>query len=813
MSSSSGGGTTGIAGGLKRLAEFNKALSALPSKASEEQVKELCGLAMEMPDEAYDVVLAISNDIKNVGNRAGAAQQQRIKTIISLVDGLLKAKPGGRQTKGGSSSSVDNSYRIYILKSIDDIFVAALKRADQSTHNWLNRVLEMWKDQGNALLPERILNRLTAIHANVKPQVKSILKGSGGGGSAAPHPSGSRSSSAAATTAAGKGEKPFAAEVALAERELALIGMIQSKSFKNSKDRKDAMRIYEVRQAATYLKEGKRKEASKTLSDAKKKYSHMVEALKAKQADAIKKANEAAAAAASVSSSSDDVVDTAMEEMPSQSKRARLAREERESSSSPEPPTKRKKSAAEATGSTSSESEHHEEGREEGKIPSGVLGSPPNDLPPMEFSLEWIQHFFTMMSSKIPYHPSHDVLLPTKVKTVEQTQEQRVIVDGLSQHELLLILRFIERLETNIRVQVAETRKLAAAAAASGKKNQGLSQKALAHIQVPHKFRLLHSMGDPSTSGLLDLYFNMPVQCGTCALRFAVRQDLLDHHDAHYLKTTMLQRRVKQVEQEYRGWNEAVNDWFDNKGTPMLGRDICKSLIDSATKASADGGEDTASTAATETKSNVTRRGFISDAVRLEEMLRHASPYDPVKTKCLECGDELEEEWADEPVDMPVFRDTVVVPIGSSVPVHFLWPGMSSEDDVDSKEKKAAEGEPQPLTVDAAMASARDDYRMHNTLYFHRDCWIGNPTLKDREYQQRLLVVEAQRPSPSSAEAEEKAAMEVDGGAEVEGVPNTRIIVEEGVEGPEGVGGATEEQKALEMRRSQLVVHGRRKRF
>lgn len=47
------------------------------------------------------------------------------------------------------------------------------------------------------------------------------------------------------------------------------------------------------------------------------------------------------------------------------------------------------------------------------------------------------------------------------------------------------------------------------------------------------------------------------VQCGTCALRFAIRQDLLDHHDAHYLKTTMLQRRVKQVEQEYRGWNEA----------------------------------------------------------------------------------------------------------------------------------------------------------------------------------------------------------------------------------------------------------------
>ncbi|KAF4675148.1 hypothetical protein FOZ60_001079, partial [Perkinsus olseni] len=332
---------------------------------------------------------------------------------------------------------------------------------------------------------------------------EEILKGSGGGGSSAPHPSGNRSSSGAAATAAGKGEKPFAAEVALAERELALIGMIQSKSFKNSKDRKDAMRIHEVRQAASYLKEGKRKEASKTLSDAKKKYSHMVEALKAKQADAIKKANEAAAAAASVSSSSDDVVDTAMEEMPRQSKRARLPREERESSSSPEPPTKRKKSAAEATGSTSSESEPHEEGRDEGKIPSGVLGSPPNDLPPMEFSLEWIQHFFTMMSSKIPYHPSHDVLLPTKVKTVEQTQEQRVIVDGLSQHELLLILRFIERLETNIRVQVAETRKLAAAAAASGKKNQGLSQKALAHIQVPHKFRLLHSMGDPSTSGLL----------------------------------------------------------------------------------------------------------------------------------------------------------------------------------------------------------------------------------------------------------------------------------------------------------------------
>lgn len=96
-----------------------------------------------------------------------------------------------------------------------------------------------------------------------------------------------------------------------------------------------------------------------------------------------------------------------------------------------------------------------------------------------------------------------------------------------------------------------------------------------------------------------------------------------------------------------------MNDWFDNKGTPMLGRDICrvlqlrapynddftgKSLIDAATKAAAaEGGEDTASTAATETKSSEgqvkeeevenkngdanSRRGFVSDAVRLEEML------------------------------------------------------------------------------------------------------------------------------------------------------------------------------------------------
>lgn len=74
--------------------------------------------------------------------------------------------------------------------------------------------------------------------------------------------------------------------------------------------------------------------------------------------------------------------------------------------------------------------------------------------------------------------------------------------------------------------------------------------------------------------------------------------------------------------------------------------------------------------------------------------------------------------------------------------------------------------------------------------------------------------MEAHQPLSSLADAEEEKAtmMELDGGVEVEGVANTRIIVEEGVEAPEG-GGATEEQKALEMRRSQLATHGRRKRF
>ncbi|KAF4653472.1 hypothetical protein FOL47_010497 [Perkinsus chesapeaki] len=879
---------SGIASGLKRLAEFNKALAALPAKATEKQVQELCGLAMEMPDEAYDVVLAITNDIKSVGNRTGASQQQRIKSIISLVDTLLKAKPGRQQQQQqqqAKGTSVDNSYRIYILKSIDDIFIAALKKADQSTHTWLNKVLEMWKEQGNTLLPERILNRLTTMHANVKPQVKSILKGSGGGGSSsgptATAHHGHRGGGGGASKT-DKGDKlvvsfdglAFAAEVALAERELALIGMIQSKSFKNSKDRKDAMRIHEVRQAAGYLKEGKRKEASKTLSDAKKKYGHLVETWKKKQADAIKHIEQQRESdkskVAQGGASGDEVMDTAAAVDGKAGKRGRSSEgEDATSSRTEQPPNKKKKQTTEPASSTSSEGgEQHDEiksGLGGGKIPPGVLGAPPNDLPPMEFSLEWIQHFFTMMSSKIPYHPSHNVLLATKVKTVEQTQEQRVIVDGLSQHELLLVLRFIERLETHIRVQVAETRKMAAAAA-GGKKNQGLSQKALAHVQVPHKFRLLHSMGDPSTSGLLDLYFNMPVQCGTCALRFSARQDLLDHHDAHYFKTTMLQRRVKQVEQEYRGWNEAINEWFDNKGTPMLGRDICKALIESVKKAGNVDGDDTASTAATtDTKSAVeetkadhdvegrdketARRGFISDAVRLEDMLRHASPYDPVKTKCLECGDELEEEWACEPVDMPVFKgsrllgncviisyyhlDTVVVPVGSAVPVHFLWPGMSSSVKSDKNKADYDESDPEALTVDAAMAGARgkptrhhehaqsnacpsDDYRMHNTLYFHRDCWMGNPLLKERDYQQKLLVIESRQAVPTNTAIEEEAPMrDVEMlGAELEGgAAGTRIIVEEGAEAPEG-GVTSEEQKALEQRRSDLAGYGRRrKRF
>ena len=324
--------------------------------------------------------------------------------------------------------------------------------------------------------------------------------------------------------------------------------------------------------------------------------------------------------------------------------------------------------------------------------PKPILSLPPSGLPPREFGIPWLQHFFQQMCSKVPYFTSKSVLKPLKKKIVESSEEQRIFVDGMAVPDLLLLFNFVFDLEDHIITK----RK-------SGKND----------FTVPHRLGQLFRMPDPLESGLLDSwYFSIPSQCATCALRFANRKILTAHHDYHFVKNSAAQRRRKGLDVAFRGWMETPQDFLGNRSVV-----ITKNFYRKLDPASAVKIEEAA------TRRN--EKAALDAQAVLAELLKNACPADEIKTRCVECDEPFERVWIEDPVSLAVFVETLCVPLFSNQPINFSWPNSNIE--IDAEE----------AATDASKAT--EDTRVMNGFFIHRKCWEANSKLKNKDEQIRLV--------------------------------------------------------------------------
>jgi hypothetical protein len=369
-----------------------------------------------------------------------------------------------------------------------------------------------------------------------------------------------------------------------------------------------------------------------------------------------------------------------------------------------------------------------------GILAQAELAVPPSSVPKStEFNVEWIQYFFQLMCSKIPFFTDRKLLISGPQRTyVEESDDQRVFVDGLSSREIVLLLNFIHDLESHLK-----------------------SSTAKGSIIVPTRTSFLASMGDPLESGLLEAwYFNSQVQCATCALRFANRKLLTIHHDYHFHKYTVGQRRKKGLENNFRGWMETpgefigskevqfgfhvydkLNDWLDDSSSnPFLvsagiAREQLENVnMESTTKSSSIGTSHAARTQTVEQDLS-------------ENVLPEAVPVDEIKNRCLECGEQFDSRWIGEPVDMAVFTGVVALPLGGSTPLQFSWPIAANDQnevhDVDELLDESQQNRQEEHKVQATKALA--DQRFINSILFHKKCFESNPKLTDPSVQLDLL--------------------------------------------------------------------------
>ncbi len=377
-----------------------------------------------------------------------------------------------------------------------------------------------------------------------------------------------------------------------------------------------------------------------------------------------------------------------------------------------------------------------------GILAQSELAVPPSGSPPNRFSVEWIQYFFQSMCSKIPFFPERKLLVPGPARTyVEESDDQRVYIDGVSSNEIILLLNFIFDLESHLL-------------------DKNKKEKT---IIVPNKFVFIPVMGDPLESGLLDKwYFTHLSQCATCALRFANRKLLTIHHDYHYHKCTAYQRRRRGLENNFRGWMEPPGDWLSGGSSSSavqfsssIYSKIDQSISDAFTRLGLKKEADNSS--AWEVPAGApaapVEQPVVSSAhhaartqTEIKEIIGHilpeSVPVDEIKTKCLECGDPFEKIWIGEPVDMAVYRQVVAVPIGSGVPLQFRWPVASDQKiaeniDSDDEEAESAKNEAERGRIEAVNALAEP--RFLNALFLHKHCYISNSQLKTKEYQLSLL--------------------------------------------------------------------------
>jgi hypothetical protein len=390
-----------------------------------------------------------------------------------------------------------------------------------------------------------------------------------------------------------------------------------------------------------------------------------------------------------------------------------------------------------------------------GILAQAELALAPTSIPQtQDFNVEWIQYFFQLMCSRIPFFTDSKLLVPGPARTyVEESEDQRVFVDGLSSREIVLLLNFVYDLEKHLR-----------------------STTAKGSIIVPSRAKFLPSMGDPLESGLLEAwYFNSQVQCATCALRFANRKLLTIHHDYHYHKYTVNQRRKKGLENNFRGWMETPGEFIGSKEVQFgfhvyekLDMDIKDNSFLASVGIVDEGGDVDMQPCTVVSKSTI-RASHAARTQTFEQQLTgqvlpHSVPVDEVKNRCLECGEQFESVWIGEPIDMAVFTNVVAIPVGGSTPLQFSWPISARDDqhgvqDVDAYVEDLADKKRiEEYKVQAAHALS--DQRYVNAMLFHKTCFDSNWRLTSKNSQMDLLsnrlvcdVVAFLRPPPDVVEA------------------------------------------------------------
>ena len=352
-----------------------------------------------------------------------------------------------------------------------------------------------------------------------------------------------------------------------------------------------------------------------------------------------------------------------------------------------------------------------------GMLSQSELAVPPSGPPPKEFNVEWIQYFFELMCSRVPFFSDRKLLIPAPSRLyVEESEEQRVFIDGLSNSELILLLNFVYDLESNLLTKKSKS------------------------VLIPNRFVFIPSMGDPLESGLLESwYYSNTCQCATCALRFANRKLLTIHHDYHYQKYTAYQRRKRGLENNFRGWMEVPVEWLGNKSmefsTTLYGKlDLGISAFFGSSSGEGECGDENSQPQKISSGSHAART--FTDMQHLsEQILPESVPVDEIKANCLECGERFDKAWIGHPVNMAVFQGVLALSFGGVHPLQFAWPvAAATTEDLDDDEEEV--GKP---THAIEAGTAQFDPRFLNALLLHKTCFENNPKLTNKDYQHSLL--------------------------------------------------------------------------
>ena len=359
-----------------------------------------------------------------------------------------------------------------------------------------------------------------------------------------------------------------------------------------------------------------------------------------------------------------------------------------------------------------------------GILSQSELALPPTSVPKTtEFNVQWIQYFFQLMCSKTPFFSDRKLLVPGPSRTyIEESEDQRIYVDGLSSSEIVLLLNFVFDMELN------------------------LKSNSKSSLLVPNKFAFLPTMGDPLESGLLDVwYYSNQSQCATCALRYGNRKLLTIHHDYHYHKYTAGQRRKRGLENNFRGWMESPQEFLGSKEI-QFGFEMYKKLdepnaflgvLEPVVLADGDQAMPDQPVLTPSMGGSHEARTMTATQQLAESILPDSVPVDEIKTKCLECGEAFDKQWIGEPVDMAVYQGVIALPVGGSVPLQFHWP-IKAKEQIELDENEFEESEKvEEYKVEAAQALF--DYRFINSILLHNNCFLSNPRLKDKAHQLRLL--------------------------------------------------------------------------